>query len=475
MRAGPGAGRSAVGRIGADGGGQFFFGQTQYAGAFLLWPQALSWLDTARDCFTDDYGSLVRGFLTSVFALIVGLPRVFHLDQMQDLGFALLTGDARRCPSRYDVGAWRRHLLWNEVDRFCHRTSPWDLLRQQDVLMSFDEHAVPRWTKKFVIPKGYVTTRNKFMRCEKLYMGYDVNLRRFATIKATPGNVELRDVAVLLTRRVLRYGQPASLHALFDAGAGKSDANVRALLELAEATEHLEVTLRACRYPSRMEAWKRLPADAFTIYEEPGVCVGARPKEIRVAETRTVLKDESPEQAVRTIVCRQVIPGPKKDRWHPLYTSSDAEAGEVVETFRLRQHHEQGYRVQVHDENLNAVPCGYDKESPDRRHPRFHRGPPQLAGWLAGLVYNACAAFLEGLSPALAGKFVSTARRMFFNHKADLYRTSKALIVYMEEFPEQDLLVDYIDQFNAAQHRIPWLENRQLILSLSPHAARAGP
>jgi hypothetical protein len=56
----------------------------------------LSWLDTARDCFTDDYGSLQRGFLTSVFALVVGLERVFHLDQMQDAGFALLTGDARR-------------------------------------------------------------------------------------------------------------------------------------------------------------------------------------------------------------------------------------------------------------------------------------------------------------------------------------------------------------------------------------------
>ena len=114
-----------------------------------------------------------------MFALIVGLERVFHLDQMQDLGFALLTGDARRCPSRYEVGAWRRHVLWNEVDRFCHRTSPWELLHQQDLLMSFDEHGIPRWTKKFVIPKGYLTTRNKFMRCEKLYMGYEVNLRPF--------------------------------------------------------------------------------------------------------------------------------------------------------------------------------------------------------------------------------------------------------------------------------------------------------
>ena len=188
---------------------------------------------------------------------------------MQDMGFALLTGGSQRCPSRYDVGGWRRHVLWNEVDRFCHRTSPWELLHDKDVLMSFDEHAVPRWTKKFVIPKGYVTTRNKFMRCEKLYLGYEVNMRRFATIKATPGNVELRDAAGLLTRRVLHYGRPKSLHALFDAGAGKSDADVRALMDQAEATENLEVTFALAAIRGRVRIWKNLPAEAFTVYQEP--------------------------------------------------------------------------------------------------------------------------------------------------------------------------------------------------------------
>src|SRR5208337_4185230 len=64
-------------RVGARSARQVFFANTQFAGAFLLWPQVLSWLDTARECFTDDYGSLQRGFLTSVFALVVGLERVF--------------------------------------------------------------------------------------------------------------------------------------------------------------------------------------------------------------------------------------------------------------------------------------------------------------------------------------------------------------------------------------------------------------
>jgi len=76
--------------------------------------------------------------------LIVGLERVFHLEEMDDPGFALLTGERRGCPSRQLVGAWRKQLVWNEVDRFCHRTSPWDLLHDQQVLMSFDEHTIPR-------------------------------------------------------------------------------------------------------------------------------------------------------------------------------------------------------------------------------------------------------------------------------------------------------------------------------------------
>jgi hypothetical protein len=84
---------------------------------------ALAWLAVARQCFADPQGGLTRGLLTSVFALVVGLERVFHLDQMEDAGFAWLTG-GRRCPSRHSIGGWRRHLPWYEVEAFCRRTSP---------------------------------------------------------------------------------------------------------------------------------------------------------------------------------------------------------------------------------------------------------------------------------------------------------------------------------------------------------------
>ena len=439
-------------------------------------PQALDWLAVARDCFADAWGTLRRGLLTSVFALIVGLERVWHLDEMEDVGFALLTG-GRRCPSRHSIGGWRRHLAWYEVDAFCRRTAPWHLIEGADVLCSYDEHTIPRWTRKFHIKKGSVTTRNKYMRCAKRFYTFAVLGGRYLAVRATPGNASLGEWAVPLVRQTLTCGRPDYLHALFDAAAGQSDAGGRALGNLVEQ-EHprLDVTRRACRYPHRVRAWKALASGLFVPYQEPGPYVGAKPKEIRLAETATLLKDESPEQAVRTLVCREVVRGPQKDRWHPLFTTSLGEADEVLGLFRLRQYHEQAYRVGVYDESLDAVPCGYDKQSPDSTRPRWQRGPLQRIGWLVALVYNAVADFAESLEGDWAGRQVRTLRRMFFNRPGQLYATPEALIVCLDPFAGQEALVPVIDAFNAAGHRLPWLDNRRLVMSLTlRHQQRAGP
>src|SRR3954447_6361874 len=71
-------------RAGARTGAPLFGRRTQDAGAFLLIPPALDWLTVARQCLADDYGTLPRGLLTSVFALVIGLERMWHLDDMED-------------------------------------------------------------------------------------------------------------------------------------------------------------------------------------------------------------------------------------------------------------------------------------------------------------------------------------------------------------------------------------------------------
>lgn len=439
-------------------------------------PEALTWLATARDCFADPTGTLTRGLLTSAVALVVGLERVYHLDQMEDQGFAILTG-GRRCPSRFTVGGWRRHLPWYEVDAFCRRTSPWPLIRGDIVRLSYDEHTIPRWTHKFHIQKGYVTTRNKYMRCEKLFYTFDMDHDRYLAVRAAPGDWTLQDLAVPLLRQTLQRGRPDFAHAFFDAGAGASDTGVRALWDLVEEhPDQLDVTMRACRYPHRVRLWKRLPGASFEVHHEPGPYVGAAAKEIRVAETTTVLRGEAAEQAVRTIICREVVPGPKKDRWHPLFTTSEAEPLEGLTMFRGRQHHEQAYRVGVHDEFLDAVPCGYDKQSPDPLRPRWQRGGLQMIGWLVALVYNAVADLASRLAGDFEGSHVRTVRRTFFNRPGALYETPRALIVQLDRFGGQEALIPVVDEFNAAGHRLPWLENRQVVVSLAPPPQpRAGP
>ena len=100
--------------------------------------------------------------------------------------------------------------------------------------------------------------------------------------------------------------------------------------------------------------------------------------------------------------------------------------------------------------------------------PGFQRGPLQMIGWLVALVYNATADFACGLAGDYVGCHVSTLRRKFFNRPGLLYCTPEALIVYLDPFSEQEALQPQIDQVNAEQHRLPWLDNRLLVISLTP-------
>ncbi len=92
------------------------------------------------------------------------------------------------------------------------------------------------------------------------------------------------------------------------------------------------------------------------------------------------------------------------------------------------------------------------------------------------LVYNAVADLAERVGPDHVGDHVRTLRRQIFNRPGKLYETPEALIVYLDPFAGQDELLPAIDQLNAGNHRLPWLDNRRLVMSLTPRgAARAGP
>jgi len=99
-----------------------------------------------------------------------------------------------------------------------------------------------------------------------------------------------------------------------------------------------------------------------------------------------------------------------------------------------------------------------------------------MIGWLAALVYNAVADLASALTGDFGGCHVRTVRRMFFDRPGTLYETPEALIVQLDPFAGQEAAAPVVDDFNATGHRLPWLENRQVVISLTPHARpRAGP
>ena len=84
------------------------------------------------------------------------------------------------------------------------------------------------------------------------------------------------------------------------------------------------------------------------------------------------------------------------------------------------------------------------------------------------LVDNAVADFAAELAADYDDCHVRALRRTFFNRPGTLYQTPQALIVTLDPFREQEALIPVIDEFNAQAHRLPWLDNRQVVLALTP-------
>jgi len=411
-----------------------------------------------------------RGLLHSLLLPLVGLRRIFHLETADDPGLGRLTG-SRRAWSRHHFGAWLRALPAAGVTRFLQGSAPRPRRgpgRSGVVRISLDEHAVPRWTRKFSIPKGYHTTRNKHMKVEKLFTGFDVRGRQFLRLWSTRGDVELYQIAARLAQRLRRASGPARLRLLLDAGAAKSDAAVATVLRRAAG---VTVLLRAPRQPARLRRWQALPARAFRTYWEPGPFTGASLKRLRVAETRTPLKGDGPRQrGVRTVVAVEgPTAGRAKDRWHILYVNDERTAAyTLIQEFRQRQHHEQGYRIGVHDLDLDAVPSGYAKRSHPHR-PLFRPAALTWAAWTRLLAAN----LIEQLGAQLGGCWrhahPRTLRRTFFTRPGTLRETREALLVELDEFPEQQSLRPLVDALNAAQVQLPGPggRHRRLLMALA--------
>jgi hypothetical protein len=427
--------------------------------------QAVGLYRTAASCFGgvgQHHGG--RLVLSLFFKAVLGIQRIFHFDSLHDEGLALLTGGARTL-SRSTLGKLVRSVSSHAVGSFVRLTQP-VLASAERLLVSIDEHAVARFTRKFLIPKGFHTIRNKKMRVEKLFFSFDTGLRTLLDLVVTPGNARLAPVASKMLAALRARYRHTPLRVVLDAGAAH---NHRELLQVVDQNPNQVVLARTPRRTAYLKHWQALPEQLFTSYQEPGRYKGARPKRIHVAETTTALRADrhSAVREVRTIVAREE--GRRgKDRWHALFVFRDnaTPALTLIQEFRARQHHEQTYRVLLHDTFVDAAPSGYSKQSSNPDKPGFRNNALMLYSWLAGLAVNALSHFSASLPERFHRAHPRTLRRWWLHFPAELYLSDKALFVVLHPKWFRDWWQQQIQHLNAKEVRVPWLGNRLVLYSL---------
>ena len=401
--------------------------------------------------------------LSLYFKAILGIERIFHFETLDDPGFALLSG-GKKVMSRSCLGGLLRKVPIRGLNRLMSATAP-RIERAASQLISIDEHAIARFTRKFRIAKGFHTIRNKTMKIEKLTFAFHVETRRLISLVVSNGKAKLSHLAGQLMPSLRRRARGATIRLILDAGAAK---NHDELLDI--ALQKNQVTLvRTPRRPSYRKAWQKIPVASWTEYQEAGPYRGAAPKKIAIAETTTTVrtKDRSKSHETRTIVvCESGKRG--KERWHALWIfgDDDTPAYELVKEFRSRQLHEQTYRVMLHDIYVDTAPSGYNKQSRDPERPGFKQNALSLYAWIAALATNALLAFTDLLPKRFHRAHPRTLRRWFLNTPADLYLGAGTLIVCLKPRRLHPLWRTLVAMANRRNTRIPWLENRRLILSL---------
>jgi len=425
--------------------------------------------------------------LSLFFRAALGIERIFHFETLDDPGFAILSG-GKKVMSRSRLGGLVRAVGTIGVKRLARATESLRALRNQVATLSLDEHVIARFTRKFKIPKGFHTIRNKKMRAEKLFYLYWPAARRFLALVVTPGNAKIVELAVAFIHAMRRRVQLRQLRVIIDAAASVSHEGLRRL----DRFRRTVFLIRAPRRRAYVDVWKRLPPEAFTHHEEPGRYVGAKKKEIEIAETTTVIKviphplrtnfvraTESlrelrdrvatlsfDEHVIARFTRKFKIPKGfhtirnKKMRAEKLFYLY------LLHEYRTRQHHEQGHRIGVHDLWLDTSPSGYPKNSrPDR--PGFRQGPLMLCAWIAALTWDP----LRVLGDALPSRFhlahPRTLRRWVLTRDADLLLTPTHLLVVLAFTRRRAWLRPLIQRFNKAQVALPWLDGRRVVMGFA--------
>ncbi len=160
---------------------------------------------------------------------MLSIPRIFHVPDVGDPGFALLTGGTTS-PSRSTIWDWMGHLKASAMKKFRTLTEPVAGLAGAFLRLSLDPHSVPCFTRKFAISKAYHTIRSKYMKLEQLIYFFDLARDTLLSLVVTPAAEALHELMRPLVIGILARTRAAMVRIVLDAAALKGEPELLALM-----------------------------------------------------------------------------------------------------------------------------------------------------------------------------------------------------------------------------------------------------
>lgn len=461
-------------------------GRTQVGGAFILAILLVEtgWLNLAKRLpIAAGYAvTATQWLLTSVFSVIFNVRRAFHLDDVCDIGFALLTGRPRplshstfqhiaRAISEKDAKKFYDTSAKREVDR----------LGKAACRISVDGHNLPRYTHVVDLAKGKIGNTGRILKAEELVLAYALDDHVWLGLRAYHGTNKLSTGLVEVVADILKWRGPdhGVLRVFFDKG-GACGHVVRDLLECPQV---LFYTL-ARRSEENVHVWEKLDKrdfdrKRFSFDKHMPLPTDQRPTYL-LADTEMIINVWENRKligslTVRAIVLHNPLGQTPAERWPVVLLTNDrlSDARDLLNEYGDHWGQEFAHRIGRHDLFLDILPAGYvltthrDEEGNLRRQVEFDNTAFFLSAWLRCLVFNLMSRFAQAMGGEYANMWAGTLLRKFIRRPATLYLIGKELYVVFDPFPGQDELQPVLDELNAKRTALPWLNNLVVQFSIA--------
>jgi len=461
-------------------------GQTGVGGAFILAILLLEtgWLKLAHLLpMAPKYAvTATQWLLTAIFSVIYGIRRAFHLDDVRDIGFALITGR----PRPLSHGTFQ-HLLWaippEAAEQFYKATAEQEVqaLGEGTRRISLDGHNLPRYTRIVELVKGKIGNTGRILKAEELVLAYDLDARLWLAMRVYQGTKKLSKGLVEIVRELLHHrGQLKGLLRLFFDKGGYQGQIFRTLSD----DPQVHFYAPAVRYPTNVEQWEQLKetdfdSEPFVFDKHADLPAKERPV-YRLADTEMNINVREGHKVVGTVKLRAIVlhdPQGEKpaERWPVVMLTDDRQikARTLLNEYGDHWGQEFGHRIGKHDLYLDILPPGYvlktwrDDQGELHREVKYDQTAFFLSAWLRCLVFNLMSRFAQAMGGEYTKMWAGTLLRKFIRRPATLYLVGKELHVVFDPFPGQEELQPLLDKLNAKRTALPWLNNLVVQFSIA--------